>query len=231
MDDKAFDELKLRATIVPQQVRWPAAEYVHWQKLHAVADEARERVSKAYSLMDDIDRNADLSRDGKERQRFKAAVQAIADFEASKTLARAREAVTRVIEQWNAKVGLTVKAASNINEATIHAQIRDRVAAMKSGRMGFLEKNAVDPVVASAILTAPAFLSGLSDVEFAVVKQKVEQHVSPEIAEARAATLKAMKEAEQGWQKAINKIGERAGLTRGADGTWCSPSTSEAATT
>ena len=63
----------------------------------------------------------------------------------------------------------------------------------------------------------------------AVVKHKVEQHVSPEIVEARAATLKAMKEAEQGWQKAIGKIGECAGLTKGPDGTWRSPSTSEAA--
>ena len=34
--------------------------------------------------MDEIDRNADLSRDGKERQRRKTAAQAVADFEASK---------------------------------------------------------------------------------------------------------------------------------------------------
>ncbi|MGZ9272365.1 MAG: hypothetical protein ACXW6T_24850 [Candidatus Binatia bacterium] len=112
MDDKAFDELKLRATIVPQQVRWPAPDFVHWQRLHAAADEARERVRKACMLMAEIDRNADLSREGKERQRRKAALQAIADFEASKTLARAREAVTYVMEQWNAKVGSAVKPAS-----------------------------------------------------------------------------------------------------------------------
>jgi hypothetical protein len=106
-------------------------------KLHAAADEARERVSKAYTQMDEIDRNADLSRDGKYCQRSKTAAQAIADFEASKTLARAREAV-----------------------------------------------------------------------ELAVAKHNVEQHVSPEIAEARD----AMKEAEQGWQKATDKIAERVSL-------------------
>jgi hypothetical protein len=228
MKDIAFSELRLKATIVPQQVRWPAAEFVHWQRLHAVADEARERVSKAYAQMEEIDRNADLSREGKGRQRRKAATQAIADFEASKTLVRAREAVTFVVEQWNAKVGLVVKPASNIAEATVHAQIRDRVAAMKS-RIGFLERNAANPVVASAILTAPSFLSGLSDVELTMVKYKVEQHVSPEIAEARAATLKAMNEAEQGWQKAIDKIGECAGLTKGPDGTRRDPSMSMAA--
>ena len=34
---------------------------------------------------------------------------------------------------------------------------------------------------------------------------------------SRDATLKAMKEAEQGWQRAIDKIAERASLTKGSD--------------
>ena len=101
MNDKEFSELQLRATIVPQQVRWPAPEHLHWQRLHEAANEARERVSKAYVQMDEIDRNADLSRDGKYRQRRKTAAQAIADFEASKTLARAREAVELAVAKHN----------------------------------------------------------------------------------------------------------------------------------
>jgi hypothetical protein len=136
MDDKAFDELKMRMTIIPQQVRWPAPDCVHWQRLHAVADEARECVSKACAQMDEIDRNPNLSREEKERQRRKAWAQAIADFEASRTLARAREAV-----------------------------------------------------------------------EVAVGKPNIKP-------EARNATVKAMKEAEQGWQRAIDKIGERASLAK-----------------
>ena len=140
MDDKAFNELKMRMQIIPQQARWLAPDLVHWQLLHAVADEARERVSKAYTQMDEMDRNADLSREGKERQRRKAAAQAIADFKASKTLARAHEAV-----------------------------------------------------------------------EFAVAK-----NIKPE---ARDATLKAMKEAEQGWERAMDKIGERASLAK-VPATW-----------
>ena len=180
-------------------------------------------------LMDEIDRNSDLSAEGKERRGRQAAAQAIAEFEGSKTLARAREAVTYVMDQWNAKVGLVVKPPSNIAEATVHAQIRDRLAAMKDGRMAFLEKNATDPVMAAALLTAPPFLSGLSDAELALVKHKVEQHVSPEIAEARDATLRALKEAQVGWQRAIDKIGETAGLTKCPDGTWRDPSMSVAA--
>ena len=137
MNDREFSELQLRMMIVPRQVKWPAPEHVHWQRLHEVVNEARERVSKAYMQMDEIDRNADLSRDGKYHQRSKTAAQAIADFEASKTLARAREAV-----------------------------------------------------------------------ELAVSKHNIEP-------KARDATLKAMKEAEQGWRRAIDKVGERASLTKG----------------
>ena len=144
--DKEFFELQLRATIAPQQVRWPAPEYLHWQCLHAAANEARERVSKAYMQMDEIDRNADLSRDGKYRQRSKIAAQAIADFEASKTLARARETA-----------------------------------------------------------------------ELVVAKRNFEGHVSPEIARDSEVTLKAVKELEQGWANAIDKIAERASLTKSPD--------------
>ena len=122
--------------IVPHQVGWPAPEHVHWQRLHEAANEARERLSKAYVQMDEIDRNADLSPDGKYRQRNKTAAQAMADFEASKTLARARQAV-----------------------------------------------------------------------ELAVAKHQVEQNVD--------AMVKALKEAEQGWRRAIDKIAERVSLTKG----------------
>ena len=74
MNDAEYSELKLRAMIVPQQARWPAPEYLHWQRLHEAANEARERVSKAYVQMDAIDRDADLSRDGKYRQRSKHSI-------------------------------------------------------------------------------------------------------------------------------------------------------------
>ena len=71
--------------------------------LHEAANEARERVRKAYRQMDEIDRKVDLSRDDKYRQRSKTAAQAIADFEESKTLARAREAVELAVAKHNAR--------------------------------------------------------------------------------------------------------------------------------
>jgi hypothetical protein len=131
---------------VSQQVRWPAPEYLHWQRLHEAADEARERVRKACTLMDEIDRNGSLSREGKYSQRSKIAAQAIADFEASKTLARAHQGVERV-----------------------------------------------------------------------VAKHKMDQQFSPEIAKDKDTAVKAIKEVEQGWRKAMDTIAERASLTKAPD--------------
>jgi hypothetical protein len=93
MSDKEFAELELRATICPGQCEWPKPERVHWQKLHEAANDARARVSKAYMQMDEIDCKAELSREDKHHQRCEVAAQALAEFEASKTLMRAREAV------------------------------------------------------------------------------------------------------------------------------------------
>jgi hypothetical protein len=93
--------------------------------------------------MDEIDSNTDLSRDGKYRERSEITDRAIADFEASKTLARACQAV-----------------------------------------------------------------------ELAVAKRNSEGHVSPEIVRDSEAALKAKKEVERAWQRAMDKIAERASLTR-----------------
>ena len=100
---------------------------------------------------------------------------------------------------------------------------------MKGNRMAFLERHVADTRVASAVSGAPPFLSGLRDTELALVQKRVEQYVAPEIAKARDATLKAMSEAEDGWQKAIDKIGERGGLTKGPEGAWRDPSMAVAA--
>jgi hypothetical protein len=229
MDDKKFDELKLRMTIVPGQARWPEPKYIHWEKLHAVADEARDRVAKAWAAMDEIDADRDLSSEGRDRKKKKLAAEVIADFQKSKALVGAKDAVERMVAKWAEQTGLAVKAPANIAEAVIQSEIRAHLVAVKGSKIDFLRTHATDPVVASAILGAPGFLSGLSEAEITMVRHRIDEHVAPEVAAARDATLKAMKEAEAGWQRAVDKIGERAGLTKGSDGTWRDPSMSEAA--
>jgi len=230
MDDKTFDDLKLKATICPKQPSWPAPEHVHWQKLHAAADAARSAVATAYSQMAKVDADKRLSKEGKVQRRHAIAKQMVAEIEKSTALTKARAAVDRVMQQWAAKAAVTIKPAADVAEATVHAHVRDRVASMKTGRMAWLEKHAADPVVASAILTAPQALSDLTDTELAMVRSKAERvALSAEVAEAKAATELALQEVERGWRHAPTAIAQRAGLTKGPDGTWRDPSMSEAA--
>ena len=71
-------------------------------------------------LADEIDRNADFSHDGKYRQRSKAADEAMADFEASKTLVRAREAVELALAKRNSEQHVSPEIAQD-SEATVNA--------------------------------------------------------------------------------------------------------------
>ena len=50
-----------------------------------------------------------------------------------------------------------------------------------------------------------------------MAKHNAEHHLTPEIAEARDAAVKAMEQVEQGWRKAMDKIAERAGRTKGPE--------------
>ena len=73
-------------------------------------------MSKFYTLADEIDRNTDLSRDDKYRQSSKTADEAIADFETSRTLARAREAVKLAVAKNDSHDGVGMLKAMKETE-------------------------------------------------------------------------------------------------------------------
>ena len=118
----------------------------------------------------------------------------------------------------------TFAFAATISAERCFCSILDLTSATSASHVPLKNDGASNTALAT--LGSPPFLSGLTDTEVTFVKHKVEQHVSPEIAKARDATLKALEQAEVGWLTAINK---RAGLTKGPDGTWRDPSMSEAA--
>jgi hypothetical protein len=115
---------------------------------------------------------------------------------------------------WDAMLANVAKPAKDPNEAVRHAQIRDRLFNLKQlkERVQWLERNAGDPVIASALLTAPPFLSGLTEPELALVRGKIEKlALSPEMIEVRAKTMQAWQQVEAGQKAARHKIAERAG--------------------
>ena len=152
------------------------------------------------------------------RERAKLAEQAVATFRQSDTLDSARAAVERQQAYWADKIEQAIKPAEDHGTAMMYAQIRDRIANLEEkSRLAFIDKHIDDPVVISAVLSAPPFLSGLSDAEYTVVRHKFEKRVlSPEVFEAKVAAEKALADAERGWARAIDAIAVRGSLEKTA---------------
>jgi hypothetical protein len=88
-------------------------------------------VAKAWAAMDEIDTDRDLSSEDRDRKKKKLAAEAIADFQKSKALVGAKDAVERMVAKRAEKTGLAVKPPSNIAEAVVQSEIRAHLAAMK----------------------------------------------------------------------------------------------------
>ena len=162
MDDKTFNNLKLNVTVIPESHQWPPPTYMQWQRLHAVADEARERVAKALASLDEVDADRDLTPEGKAKARTKIGQKAIDDFSKSTVLENARATVQRQQVYWANKIEAAIKPAEDHGTAVMYAQIRDRISSMdEKSRLSFIDKHMDEPAVVSAVLSAPEFLSGL----------------------------------------------------------------------
>jgi hypothetical protein len=129
------------------------------------------------------------------------------------SLAKARESVASMQARWQHKIDAVLRQPADAAEATLSWEIRDKFSSLKdeAARMSFLEQFGGNAQIASALLSGPAGLTNLSGAERAVLRSKVEGHVDPEIIAARAATAKALREAEEAWTRAGNLIGKRGG--------------------
>jgi hypothetical protein len=127
-----------------------------------------------------------------------------ADFDKSDAMEKARASVDYVQTKWAAKVDEILKPAEDLHGVTLHSQIRDRVAGMsREDRFKFLQQHGDDVLVASALLTAPAWISNLSEGEAALLRSKMEKlALAPEVLEAKTQTAKALVAAEKGWRAA-----------------------------
>jgi len=220
MNDEEFQALQLKA-ICPSADQWPS-EYMHQKTLVAAAKEARTLWSDATAKLDAVDANRDLSAEGKQRQKVKLATDILAQIAASNTPERVRKVVAEVLQKYEQKISANLKAATDAQQVAVHAQIRDRLYAMADAkeRMSFLEKHGSDITLISAVLTAPSYLSGLGDSEYAFARSQLEKLAPPEVIAARDQTQKTLAKVELGWRTIRARIAQHGGLEKGVDGSW-----------
>jgi hypothetical protein len=101
-----------------------------------------------------------------------------------------------------------------------------------AARMSWIEKNGSDLMIARALLSTPdagKYLADLTDTELAFVNSKFEaHHVDQEMLAEQAQTVRTLQVIEAAWAKEQDKIAQRGGLVRGADGNWIEPATQAA---
>ena len=155
--------------------------------------------------------NPDLTIEGKAKERTRLAEKALAEFDKSEALEKARASVSYMQARWAAKVDEIIAPATDLHGVTLHSQIRDRVAGMsREDRFKFLQQHGDDVLVASALLTAPSWISNLSESELALIRSKLEKAaLTPEVLEAKTQTAKALVACEKGWSNAIRIVADR----------------------
>jgi hypothetical protein len=226
MQDHEYEVLKVKAAICPSRDEWPSPDSskisisgdrptlgapLYSFALHDCVDDARDRTLKTFGRMAAIEEDKNLSPTGKAEKKKEIAEAAIADHTKSKALEKARTSVANQVKRWDEKLAIPS------GDSAMNAEIRKHISQLKpEARMAFINANAAE--VGSAVITAPAFLSGLSHAELGVVRHLIETTRNPEIAKAKADTMQALADAEQGWRAAIRLISERGGLTASTNG-------------
>lgn len=229
MEDAQFEVLKVQASIAPKSADWPRPDFaeasikgdrptlgsadgpLQWNYLHDSVSDLRARTLKTLGKLAAVDEDKSLSPTGKLETKRAIAEAAIASFEKSGALQKARDSVESQVAKWNDQLGVTPKKPTDVATAMMHAEIRSRVSAQKPGdRLAFISGHVED--CGAAILTAPPMLSGLSATELNIVRHTLEMRTNPEIAKAKQDTMQALAHAEQGFRNAVRTIRERAGL-------------------
>ena len=188
MDNSEFFSLKLKASICGWQSTWdPPETATHWAAIHKCANEMRERVGKAVMAIEAVNADKSLSAEGKRSKKEKIAGQARDELATAASLGKARELAEQQLQRWASKLAAHVKPPADHAEAVLHAQVREKVAGLREGRLAFLKQHAADPVISAALLSAPAFLSGLSETELTLLRGEVEKKwLSAEVIESKA---------------------------------------------
>ena len=217
MDDNEYNAMRIRASICPGlETKWPPAETSHGIALHKCGNEMRAHVSKTLAAIDAVEADKGFSSEGKRDKKRDIGTKALNEMETGTSLVKAREAVMAQMKKWAEKVAVHVKPAADHAEAIMHAQIRAKIADMKENRFAFLQKHAAaDPQIAAALLSAPPFLSGLSESELALLRNEVEKkYLGPEVSEAKGQVADALLEAERSLRAGQAMIRNSAGVDK-----------------
>ena len=201
------------ATIGAKSSRWPDSPALQWAAMRQVIADCRDAVAGVGDVIDRTRADQDLTDGAKQRRISRAALDAIDRLDALPSMARAEREVAGFLTGQKERRPTRIVPPSTPHDAQVAAEIRAWIARQKSSMDAAL-KHATDPVVMSAVLTAPGFLSGLSDETTNMIRQAAEQAIDPEAVQIRKLNEDAIAECRTTIVQTKSRIGQIANLRK-----------------
>lgn len=202
---------ELAARVVPTAIRWPSREVgktIAWQRLHDAVEALRGLVRVVDDGCIQAEQDQDLSSDGIARRRKALAHQALSELEQFKPFQIAERAVTENIDYLENKMVDLPKPPNNVADVALAQEVRQYIRGQRSP-IDVAAKSVSDPRILGAVLNAPAFLSGLTDTEFNLVRERARTALHPEQAEMQKQLAKSLDDLRGGLEAARRLVRER----------------------
>jgi hypothetical protein len=213
-----MSDIEIAARIVPTMLRWPAeAKTIAWDKLRECVDALRGLVYTVNARCTEAEQDQDLSPEGIVRRRTQLGHHALTDLGSFKPFHDAEKAVTSNLTHLEQRMVELPKPTTNAVDFMLEQEIRGYVNEQKSP-LDFILKSISDHRALSAVLNAPPYLSGLSDTEWNMVRERARVALHPEQSEMQQWLKKALSEVQGGVAAAKRAVLERCEMREDEDG-------------
>lgn len=211
-------DTEIAARIVPTMLRWPAdAKTIAWDRLRECVDALRGLVYTVNVQCAEAEQDSDLSPEGIVRRRTKIGQKALSELAEFGPLQLAEKAVAANLTALEDRMVELPKPTTNAVDFMLEQEIR-RYVADQTSPVEFVLKTMTDQRVMSAVLTAPSFLSGLSDTEWSLVRERARVALHPQQSEMQQRLNKALAELREGVAAAKRVLLERCELREDSEG-------------
>lgn len=219
MAAKRLTDIEIQARICPTSLRWSAADprTTAWTALFDGVDILRNMMR----LLDDacvtLEKDIDLTPDAISRRRTEIGQKAFNELREWPPLQRAERTVTSTINSLEQKMVALPQPPSSVADVALAQELRAHIKAQQRP-IDFVSKNMADGRVLSAVLNAPPFLSGLTDSEFGLIRERARASLHPVQSGEQQKLTRALAELIEGVAAARRMTCERCELRVDFDG-------------
>lgn len=210
---KRLTDIEIRARICPTRLRWPPADTnTGWTALQDCVDALHALAHGLDNNCLAVEQDTDLTPAAIAKRREAAGQQALAELNKFAPFLKAQRTVESNIASLEGRMVDLPQPPANAVEAMLCEEIRRFVNKQEPPRANFVLANLADRRIAQAVLTAPHYLSGLTETEQNVIRAKARSALHPVQTDMQSKLNKAMAELTEAMAATRRLILERCDL-------------------